>query len=263
MDSVEACLKKMECNFVLDSGQVDLRNCQLVILLTEEDLLVKKEAILNLEKRLATNVVIAINTETIALGLLQKDAVAPERIIGVNWTAPADLTYFMEVIANDTTRKEYLEFVVDVAKNEWGKDPYVIQGDTGIRMNLLGALIREAFFLIENGYASVEDIDRACRNDPGYYLPFAGNLRYMDLMGTYAYGMVMKDLNPELSKNQDLPEFFEKLIANREFGMIEGKGFYEYREGEAANWNEFVEKFAEQAHELMGKYPFQSELTRL
>src|SRR5690606_22811349 len=95
-----------------------------------------------------------------------------------------------------------------------------------IRSRLLAALVREAFYLIENGYVGVEDIDRACRNDAGYYLPFAGNCRYMDLMGTWAYGTVMADLNPELSNASHLPDFFNQILAERGTGLANVKVFF-------------------------------------
>lgn len=118
------------------------------------------------------------------------------------------------------------------------------------------ALIREAFYLVEHNYVSAEDIDRACRNDPGYYLPFAGNFRYMDLMGTYLYGLVMEDMNPDLSAGSGIPEFFTGLLDNDHLGMATGKGIYDYGEGESAQWESLFGKFNVQIQALMEKYPF-------
>ena len=120
-------------------------------------------------------------------------------------------------------------------------------------------MAREAFFLVENGYASIEDIDRACRNDPGYYLPFAGNCRYIDLMGTYAYGIVMKGLNPELSKDIEIGKFMKNIISEEDFGMENGKGFYEYEKGDSERWHEIFRKFSTQIHEIIKKYPFDNQ----
>ncbi|MBD2703532.1 3-hydroxyacyl-CoA dehydrogenase [Spirosoma sp. BT702] len=231
----------------------------LAILITEENLAVKKQAISGLEKNISANTIIAVNTESIPLRSLQENVAEPGRIIGVNWTEPAHTTFFLEIIANQSTRKSCIDYVATMARQRWGKDPYVIQRETGVRMKLMAALIREAFYLVENGYASVEDIDRACRNDAGYYLPFAGNLRYMDLMGTYAYGMVMKDLNPELSTSQNLPDFFTQRIQANDVGMDAGKGFYGYEPGEPEKWANLTRQFSFQISELMEKYPFDSQ----
>ena len=117
-------------------------------------------------------------------------------------------------------------------------------------------MVREAFYLVENGYATVQDIDRACRNDAGYYLPFAGNFRYMDLMGTYSYAEVMKKLNADLSKDNHIPGFFSDIISNGDTGMKSNKGFYNYENGDVEHWNKMFAKFSYKIHEIIAKYPF-------
>lgn len=117
-------------------------------------------------------------------------------------------------------------------------------------------MLREAFYLVDNGYVSVEGVDRGCRNDSGYYMSFAGNFRYMDLMGTFIYGLVMQDLNPELSKSSQLPAFFQDLIQQGRLGMDSGKGFFDYQPGETQHWDALFQRFSYQIAELMAKYPF-------
>ena len=120
----------------------------------------------------------------------------------------------------------------------------------------MAAITREAFFLVDNGYASIEDIDRACRNDAGYYLPFAGNCRYMDLMGTHAYGLVMKDLYKELSQQDKVSDKLADLLADGKLGMEHGNGFYKYTKKAASQWEEKFRQFSFQIKEIIDKYPF-------
>lgn len=229
-------------------------NYKLVIALTYENKTAKQELISKLENVLEEDTVIAINTESISLSALRNNGVNKERIIGLNWTEPAHTTFFLEIIAAE----ENLGVADDIcllAKSYWGKDPYIVK-DSGIRSRLISAMAREASFLVDNGYASVEDIDRACRNDAGYYLPFSGNCRYMDLMGTYAYGMVMKSLNSDLSKSKEFPEFFNKILENGGLGMENNKGFYAYSDETVNNWKKAMEEFSYQINEIIEKYPF-------
>ncbi len=228
----------------------------LAIILSPEDLAIKQSHIAELEELLSAGAVIGVNTESFALSELQANAAHPERILGMNWVEPAHSTLFLELIRNETTREDMTDRVAELARQYWYKDPYVIRSDYGIRMPLLAALVREAFHLIENGYASVEDIDRACRNDAGYYLTFAGNLRYMDLMGTNAYGMVMKELNPELGTESSVPESFIKLVGEGRTGMAAGKGFYAYESGEKAKWEKLLREFSVEIKDLFERYPF-------
>lgn len=227
-----------------------------VIACTDENEFQKKALIRQLEAVLAADALIAINTESIPLSTLQQDAANPERIIGANWTIPADTTCFLEIIANDKTDAGQVDAFYTTAKLVWQKDPYVIHSDNGIRTRLLCAMIREAFYLVENGYVTVEDVDRACRNDPGYYLPFAGNFRYMDLMGTFIYGVVMQDLFPELSKARHVPRFFDEIVQDGGLGMVTEKGFYAYKKDEVEQWEESFREFSHQIRDLISKYPF-------
>lgn len=226
----------------------------LAIVVTEEDLCIKKDAIRQLEQLLAPEAIITVTTESIGLDAIQEEVLHPERIIGVNWTEPAHTTQFLEVITNASVNEAVVSQVLSLAAS-WGKDPYVTE-NVGVRSRLMSAMVREAFYLVENGFASIEDIDRACRNDAGYYLPFAGNCRYMDLMGTYAYGMVMKDLNPDLSKDQKLPEFFTDIIKEGGLGMLNGKGLYDYTPSEVKQWQKIFKEFSYQIEAIIKKYPF-------
>lgn len=228
----------------------------LVIAVTEEDLSIKQDLINRLEEAVLPETIIALNTESFSLRELQSKSRYPNRIIGLNWTEPAYTTLFLEIIASEATPENIIQRIKTVARKEWEKDPYVIQNGSGIRSRLMAAMAREAFFLIENGYANVQDIDRACRNDAGYYLPFAGNCRYMDLMGTYAYGFVMKDLNRELSTSDVPPSFFSSMVESGKAGMDAQAGFYDYQDNEKDKWEQVFRKFSFEIKEIIDKYPF-------
>jgi 3-hydroxybutyryl-CoA dehydrogenase len=230
------------------------RDSKLIIAITAENAVTKQALLKDLAPIITPDAIVAINTESISVDTLQSGFPHPERLIGLNWTEPAHTTLFLEVISTDISDGAATK-IVALANAYWRKDGYIVKND-GIRSRLISAMAREASYLVDNGYASVEDIDRACRNDAGYYLPFAGNCRYMDLMGTYAYGMVMKDLNPDLSKDAMLPQFMEQVLANGGAGMQNNKGFYNYTANEAAKWKEVTEKFSYQIQAIIEKYPF-------
>ncbi|AWO00330.1 3-hydroxyacyl-CoA dehydrogenase [Chitinophaga alhagiae] len=229
---------------------------QLAILVSPENAAVKAEKLLDLEARLPPEVVIAVNAESVALDALQQGCAHPGRVMVVNWTVPACSTRFLEIVTNTAVPESNLRLLFSLAK-KWKKDPYVVR-DHGIRSRLLSAMFREAFSLVEQGYATIEDIDRACRNDAGYYLPFAGNCRYMDLMGTSSYAIVMKDLNPELSNAGELPAFFNAIVASGGAGMENGQGFYTYSEQEVQMWKQVYQEFSLKIERLIDKYPFGS-----
>ncbi|MDF9798945.1 3-hydroxybutyryl-CoA dehydrogenase [Catalinimonas alkaloidigena] len=234
----------------------DKLDVAIAMVITSENLSEKRAVLEKTEKALSKNAIIAINTESFALQEVHLHATHQERVIGANWTEPVHTTLFLEIITNKLTSKSVVKDFFHLAKTYWRKDPYILNHGNGIRSKMMCAMIREAFFLIEKGYVTPEDIDRACRNDPGYYFPFAGNFRYMDLMGAYIYGVVMKDLNPNLSKERHIPDFFNLLMEKGCYGMESGRGFFEYDENEVNNWNKLFRRFSYEIQEIIEKYPF-------
>jgi 3-hydroxybutyryl-CoA dehydrogenase len=243
-----------ELNLILHNNFEQINKIKLVIVATKEDLLIKRDTIHRLEMVLEPDAIICINSESIGLNEIQQGSSHGNRILGLNWAEPVPTTRFLEIIINSVVSKTVHSEINKFAA-KLNKDFYTVE-NFGVRSRLMSAMAREAFYLVENGYASVEDIDRACRNDAGYYLPFAGNCRYMDLMGTYAYGMVMKDLNPNLSKEEELPDFFKVIIKEGAMGMENGKGFYQYTEEEVRAWKNTFNEFSGKIAEIINKYPF-------
>lgn len=227
---------------------------QLVIVIAPEDLEVKRSWVAKLEAVLSLEAIIAINIEAIRLTDLQETAVNPKRILGLNWVYPVENTYFLEIISNSVSDPNHPTFIENLAKERWNKDPYCLDCGFSVRARLMAAITREALFLVDEGYATLESIDRSCRNDAGYYLSFAGNFRYMDLMGTAVYGIVMETLNRELAAQSTLGSF-ERLLNESNPGMESGNGFFSYESGDAERWEEIVQDFTDKISNLMQRYP--------
>ncbi|WP_262245757.1 3-hydroxyacyl-CoA dehydrogenase NAD-binding domain-containing protein [Parapedobacter soli] len=240
--AIERCSSPSACSLTLLTDWPDAIPCDLAVAITPEQPAAKRNIIQQLACRLDDDAIIAINTESVSLEELQAGNPRPERILGLNWCYPANLTFFLEIIANAMSDAKSIDRLVTMGRERWGKDPYTIHSGFSARARMMAAWAREAIHLVEQGYASMESIDRACRNDAGHYLPFAGNFRYMDLMGTYAYGMVMKDLNPDLAQLTTVPEkLAEELVAYAVSGSAEREAAFQ--------------RFSEEIRALILKYP--------
>ncbi len=228
---------------------------ELVILVTNDQLQAKADLIRQVEERASAMPIIVTNMDAIHLEELQAHSCHPSNIFGLNWTYPVYRTFFAEIVANSVSNPDSLATLVHCARENWNKDPYVVKTGFSTRARMFAALVREGLYLVEKGYASIESVDRACRNDAGYYLPFAGNFRYMDLMGTYAYGMVMEDLNRELSRMDNLPHTLIEKKYKGEVGIDAGQGFYSYSPEEKAYWHTVFKEFSHEIQQLILKYP--------
>lgn len=242
--------------FTITDKAADLAGHELVLESITENVAAKKELFRELEEVLPATAIIGSNTSAIPVSILQSGLKHPERILGVHWGEPAHVLRFLEVICGDQSDIANAEKVVQLAEG-WGKEPSLVRKDIRgfITNRLMYAMLREAFFLVENGYAQYQDIDRACRNDFGYWITFAGLFRFMDLTGIPAYLNVMKDLFPELDNSGTTPELMEKLVASGAKGVANAQGFYPYTEETAAQWEKLFVEFTYEIRKLSEKYP--------
>lgn len=224
----------------------------LIFVFAEDDLVDKCMWINKLEGAILPDGFVCVNVDGIGLDEIHLNVNI--EVVGVNFCYPVTASPFMEIIESLHNQVGHVEALFHWAKERLHKDPYIVCGGISARAHMQAAIAREAFYLVDGGYASVESIDRACRNDAGYYLPFTGNYLYMDLMGTMAYAMVMKDLNPELSNSQEIPAWFKAMVDNGEDGMKSLSGLYGYREGDLEKWESIVREFSEEINELIIKY---------
>jgi len=216
----------------------------------------KKRVFQQLENVLSPNAIIGSNTSAIPVTILQSGLKHPERLLGIHWGEPAHILRFLEVICGEQSDIKYAEKIVALAE-EWGKEPSLVRKDIRgfITNRLMYAMVREAIHLVENGYATIEDIDRACRNDMGYWITFAGLFRFMDLTGIPAYLAVMKDLFPELDNSTKAPVFIEELVASGAKGVSNAQGFYPYTKESAEKWEKLFIEFTYDIRKLSEKYP--------
>jgi 3-hydroxybutyryl-CoA dehydrogenase len=233
-----------------------LHDCAVVIESITEDVSEKKKVYERLEKVLKPDAIIGSNTSAIPVSVLQDGLKHPDRLLGIHWGEPAHITRFMEVICGSQSDIRFAQKIVALAAT-WNKEPSLLRKDIRgfITNRIMYAMMREAFFLVENGYATIEDVDRSLRNDLGYWITFAGPFRFMDLTGIPAYLTVMKDLFPELDNAAEPPALIENLVAEGAKGVSNARGFYPYTKESARKWEEQFVQFSYEIRKLAEKYP--------
>ena len=251
-DAAESYLSRLR----LTEDYGALTDCVLVIECTLEDLQIKRAVYAKIEAVIGAGVLLASNTSAIPISDLQQQTRQPERFFGLHWAEPSHTTRFLEVICGENSDIVKGEWLYRLA-HCWGKEPTLVRKDIRgfISNRLMYALYREAFNLVENGYATIEDVDRACRNNAGYWMTLVGCFRWMDLTGVAAYHTVMKELFPTLSNSTGVPRLIDEIVAAGGRGVSNAKGFYSYTPEEARLWQETFEKFSYEIRELALRYP--------
>ncbi|GAB3950450.1 3-hydroxyacyl-CoA dehydrogenase NAD-binding domain-containing protein [Spirosoma harenae] len=233
-----------------------LKDSQIVLECTLENIAIKKSVYEKIEAVISDNAIITSNTSAIPISLLQREIRIPSRFLGLHWSEPSHTTRFLEIICGDLSDISTAEWLYELA-HFWDKEPTLVRKDIRgfITNRLMYAMYREAFNLVENGYATVEDVDRACRNNAGYWMTLVGVFRWMDLTGVPAYHTVMKDLFPTLSNRTDVPKLIDDIVQAGGKGVLNAQGFYDYTPEEAKLWKETYEEFSYDIRRLALKYP--------
>jgi len=251
-DSVSSCLNRLDISMEYNR----LSNSSLVLECVIEDIDIKSQVYKKITDVVPASTVIASNTSAIAITLLQKLVAIPERFIGIHWAEPAYATRFMEITCGDVTNSRYADWVFNLA-HYWGKEPTLLRKDIRgfIANRLMYAVYREIFYLIENGKTTMDDADKAFRYDVGSWITLMGLFRRIDYTGLADYAEIFKNLFPQLSNADNVPDVMQKIVDDNGRGIQNLNGLYHYTDKEAKEWEEAFAAFNEDIFRLAALHP--------
>lgn len=243
-------------NLVITEDYAALKPCGLVLECTIEDISVKKSVFDKIEPHISTDALLTSNTSAIPITVLQNMTRHPNRFFGLHWAEPSHTTRFLEIICGEESEISQGEYLYELS-HKWSKEPILVRKDIPgfITNRLMYAMYREAINLVENGYATIEDVDRSCRNNAGYFMTLVGVFRWMDLTGVKAYHTVMKDLLPTLHNGTKVPKLIDDIVQSGGNGTSNANGFHQYTKEEAEEWEKVFTEFTYKIRELALQYP--------
>ncbi len=153
----------------------------------------------------------------------------PEKVLITHWFAPPHIVPLVEIVRGPQTSAESVE-TTKALMIALGKKPIVItkflQGFIANRLQ--AALRNETLFLLDNGYASAEDIDEAAKASFALRMPIVGLVKRMDFAGLDLTQKVMKNRLYEPPPVATSSSTIDRLISEGKLGVKSGGGFYEY-----------------------------------
>lgn len=194
-----------------------------------ENLTIKFDLFKQLEEIVEDDTIIASNTSTFSIQQLSEGVQKKDRLIITHFFNPAHLVPLVEVVKGPETSQDIIDRTVEVLRNI-GKKPVVLKKDIpGLIANRLqAALVREAFYLLDQGVAEAEDIDLAITAGPGFRWAFIGPLETADFGGLDIWKSVVENLTPVLSKEEKIPQFVEEKVQSGNLGTKTGNGLFTY-----------------------------------
>ncbi len=152
------------------------------------------------------------------------------RIVGTHFWNPPHLMPLVEIIRGAATEDTAVQVTTSLVQSI-GKIPVQVNRDVPgfIGNRLLHALWREAIYLVQQGIATAEDVDRVARLTFGLRMPAVGPLENMDLVGLDLVHTIHQYLLADLSDHRQPLELLDQHVRADECGMKSGRGFYNWQ----------------------------------
>lgn len=201
------------------------KDADIVIEAVFEDMNVKKEVFKQLDEACPPHAILASNTSALSISEMASATKRPDKVVGLHFFNPAYAMKLVEVVMGNQTSEETRRIANDFVTS-LDKETVTVKDTPGFVVNrVLGAAMGEAIFLLQEGVASAEDIDRAIML--GLNWPM-GPLRLADFVGLDIALDVAKTIYAALGEKYKPPSLLEEKVKAGHLGMKTRKGFYEY-----------------------------------
>ena len=176
--------------------------------------------------------ILATNTSGLSITDICKKVKNKGRFVGMHWWNPPHIIPLIELIKGAETADETLDLLTELVQ-KIGKQSVIVQKDVNgfIGNRIQFAVFREALKIVEDGIATVEDVDKAMKYGPGFRYPVLGPFETADLGGLDTFYYISSYLFNELSDAKEPTPILQELMDNKTLGVKSGKGFYDYSNG--------------------------------
>jgi 3-hydroxybutyryl-CoA dehydrogenase len=206
----------------------DLKDADFVIEVVFEEMELKKKVFKELDELTRKEVIIATNTSSMSITEIATATNRQDKVVGMHFFNPVPLMRLVEVIRGYYTSDDTIAAAMDLAR-KFKKEPIEVKKDIPcfVVNRLMMPHFIEAMWLLQEGIASAEDIDKAAKLGLNYPM---GPFELMDLTGIDIAYHVAEYLHKEMNKELKWvsPRILKDMIKANRLGMKTGAGWYNY-----------------------------------
>ena len=189
------------------TGYDSLEPADVIIEAATEDYDLKTRIFKQLDALVSAEVIIASNTSSVSITKLASSISHPERVVGLHFFNPVPVMSLVEIVRGLETSDATHDAAMALAE-QLGKSPI------------------EAFFVLAEGYASAEDIDKGMKLGCNHPI---GPLALADMIGLDVLLSVMQILHDEFADSKYRPcPLLKELVAAGHLGRKSGRGVFTY-----------------------------------
>ena len=203
------------------------RAADLVIEAVPEELESKIEIFTLLDKVCRPETILASNTSSLSVTEIASVTYRAKKCVGMHFFNPVHKMKLLEVVRALETDQETLDAAAEVGR-KMGKEVVVIREAPGFITSRINAMIgNEAFYMLQEGIASAQDIDKALKLGLNHPM---GPFELVDLVGLDTRLHILEYLHKSLGeKFRPCPLLVQYVKAGR-LGRKSGRGVYDYPE---------------------------------
>ena len=194
----------------------------------KEDMGVKQDFWAKASAIVPEHTLLASNTSGLSITKIGSVTLRPERFCGMHWINPPHLIPLIEVIMGEQSSESAAKAIYDLSEGV-GKKPVIIKDAPGFALNRIQfAIMRECLYMVDEGIASLEDVDKVMKYGLGMRYACLGPFEVADFGGLDVFYNISSYLFADLCDKKEVFSLLKEHYENNELGVKNGKGFYDY-----------------------------------
>lgn len=207
------------------SLEVAVKDADLVIEAVPERMDLKVELFAQLDQLAPSHAILASNTSSLSITEMAAATARAGQVVGLHFFNPVHRMKLLEIVRALETSEATLAACNEVGAR-MGKDCVTVRESPGFVTSRINAMIgNEAFYMLQEGVASAEDIDKALKLGLNHPM---GPFELVDLVGLDTRLSILRFLHRTLGEKFRPCPLMEQYVAAGRLGRKTGRGVYEY-----------------------------------